>query len=275
VARLAEEALAVSRRVGARMLELGWLTASIGTNLALGQWKDALDLFEQLRAVDDVFDWSASNRVDVAMIHARRGELERAREVVESFSWAADADNPEMRAQYQAVLAGVLVAEGKPADAMDAAQRAVAERPGLGLVNQAVKRGLVTAVEAAMTLGDAAKADELLGVVREAKPGEVTPYLRAHAARLGSRVAAMRGERATVEQGFAAAADGFREIAMPFDLGVTLLEHAEWLNAEAREEEAEPLLAEARTIFEGLRASPWLERVRRTERAERQVQAVG
>ena len=43
----------------------------------------------------------------------------------------------------------------------------------------------------------------------------------------------------------------------------TLLEHAEWLVAERRGEEAEAALAEARDIFTGLRAAPWLERLER------------
>jgi hypothetical protein len=39
------------------------------------------------------------------------------------------------------------------------------------------------------------------------------------------------------------------------------LEHAEWLIDQGLTEEADSLLAEARELFEGLRAQPWLERV--------------
>ena len=53
----------------------------------------------------------------------------------------------------------------------------------------------------------------------------------------------------------------FRELAMPFPMAVALLEHGEWLAANGREDEAGPLLDEARAIFERLRAAPWLERV--------------
>jgi len=41
---------------------------------------------------------------------------------------------------------------------------------------------------------------------------------------------------------------------------VTELEHAEWLRDQGRADEAEPLLTEAREIFERLEAGPWLER---------------
>jgi len=42
---------------------------------------------------------------------------------------------------------------------------------------------------------------------------------------------------------------------------VTLLEHGEWLAGEDRPAEAAPLLAEARELFDELRAEPWLARL--------------
>jgi hypothetical protein len=66
------------------------------------------------------------------------------------------------------------------------------------------------------------------------------------------------------EAGFKTAAAGFREYNFPFWLAVTELEHGEWLVAQGRAGEAEPLLSEAREIFDRLEATPWLERVSRT-----------
>jgi hypothetical protein len=40
-----------------------------------------------------------------------------------------------------------------------------------------------------------------------------------------------------------------------------LFEHGEWLVETGRAEDAEPLLAEAREIFERVGAAPWLERL--------------
>ena len=48
---------------------------------------------------------------------------------------------------------------------------------------------------------------------------------------------------------------------LPFWLAVTELEHGEWLAGQERLEDAEPLLLEAREIFERLEATPWLERI--------------
>jgi hypothetical protein len=64
-----------------------------------------------------------------------------------------------------------------------------------------------------------------------------------------------------VEGRFKSAAGRFREMAVPFWMAVTLLEHAEWLVGQGRGSEGQPLLAEAREIFERLKARPWVERL--------------
>ena len=60
----------------------------------------------------------------------------------------------------------------------------------------------------------------------------------------------------------------FQELAVPFQLGRMQLEYAEWLAAQGRAEEAQPVLVEARAIFERLGAKPWLERLGQTSRVE-------
>ena len=70
------------------------------------------------------------------------------------------------------------------------------------------------------------------------------------------RAAAWNG----IDERFVSAAALFREFGMVFHLAVTELEHGEWLAAQGRRDEAEPLLAEAREIFEQLEAAPWTER---------------
>jgi hypothetical protein len=86
------------------------------------------------------------------------------------------------------------------------------------------------------------------------QPGVRPPYLEAHALRFRARL------RDAADEHFTAAAERFRALEIPFWLAVTLLEHGEWLVAQDRPEEAEPLLDEAREIFERLEATPWLER---------------
>ena len=63
-----------------------------------------------------------------------------------------------------------------------------------------------------------------------------------------------------MDERFRAAAALFREFGIVFHLAVAQLEHGEWLAAQGRSDEAQPLLAEARETFERLQATPWLER---------------
>src|SRR5262249_29415479 len=95
------------------------------------------------------------------------------------------------------------------------------------------------------------------------------PSLRAQAARFRARLAAMDGESAQAEAGFAAAAATFREFGLPFWLAVTLLEQGEWLVGQDPANEAEPLPAEAPEVFERLEAGPWLERLEDVTRGPR------
>jgi hypothetical protein len=55
----------------------------------------------------------------------------------------------------------------------------------------------------------------------------------------------------------------FRDLGMPFDLGVVLLEFAEWLDGEGRQEDVAAFGLESRSLFEQLGARPWLDRVER------------
>jgi hypothetical protein len=65
----------------------------------------------------------------------------------------------------------------------------------------------------------------------------------------------------------AAAARELGEIEAPFNLAQILLDHAELLSRAGREQEAAPLLGQARSIFERLGAKPWLDRADALQRA--------
>jgi hypothetical protein len=101
----------------------------------------------------------------------------------------------------------------------------------------------------------------MLDMVREARPGMITPLLRGQAARLGARLSALRGDNDSVESGFVAAIAAFREVEVLFELGGTLLELAEWLSGQGRDTEAHAYAVESRSLFQQLGARPWLERV--------------
>src|SRR5439155_672127 len=87
------------------------------------------------------------------------------------------------------------------------------------------------------------------------------PFGVGQARRFEALLAARSGDGERAEERFRAAAEMLREISARFYLGVVLLEHGEWFAEGSKADEAEPLLTEAREIFERLGAAPWLERL--------------
>ena len=118
-------------------------------------------------------------------------------------------------------------------------------------------------MQAALEVGDEERAESLLGVVEEQPPGRRTPLLTAQAGRFGALLAARRGNEAEAERLFKRSVGLLRELAMPFQLAVVLLEEAESLGPRSQGDEADALAAEALALFEGLGAAPWIGRASR------------
>jgi class 3 adenylate cyclase/tetratricopeptide (TPR) repeat protein len=250
----------LARKIGDRDAEKflnGWV---LGIRSTLGEWDAVL----AEGTADEVEDRTAVFvHANVIPVLAARGELEEARRRLELIRQFVDPQEAQSIAGFKSVEAHVLIGEGRPREALAAAEEAVAVRDDIagGLANFAYAYEI--ALEATFALGDDAKVDELLAIVERLPPGELNPRLRAIGARFTAQRAARRGDVDTAAASFAAAARIFREIEYSFDLAVVLLEHAEWLASEGRIDEAEPLAAEAREIFERLRAAPYLERLER------------
>jgi hypothetical protein len=159
---------------------------------------------------------------------------------------------------YEAAAAAVARAEGRLEDALRLGLSATGVARTGSETSQSVKLALVEAIEAALALGDTDRAEELVASIEAVSPGLRSPYLGAQALRLRGRLAASED---SAFKSFKAAAKHLREVGVQFWLAVTLLEHAERLTAASRPSEAEPLLSDAREIFQRLEATPWLERV--------------
>ncbi len=161
-------------------------------------------------------------------------------------------------------------AEGSLAGALTSALEAIrdSELLGGGTHGADAKVAFGIALDSALRLGRYDEVEELLARIDSIPPGRRPPSLRAQSARFRARLAAARGEHEGVEQGFKTAAGIFREHGLTFLMAVTELEHGEWLVGQGRGEEAEPLLLEAREIFERLEAKPWSERANAVTPAE-------
>jgi predicted ATPase len=248
------EALALARRVG-DAVALAWLSGwRSGILTTLGEWDEVL-------AMTDAIARNRGFQGAHVTIQLERGQRDEVETLMAESAAALDVNELQDLAAHRTLEAFVHLRNGRPEQALAVAEAVWALREDAPL--HLVVGGLEVGLDAACELGNRPKLDELLGFVESLPPGEATPSLRVLGARFAARRATLDGDSTTADAGFAAAAEILREIETPFELAVVLLEHAEWFHATGRGTEAEPLLDEARAIFERLRAVPWLERVDR------------
>lgn len=239
--------LALSRRVGDRPREWGVVAERTYVLLMTGHWDEALGPGRELTR--DQLDTGAlllSTLQSSVEINVKRGDLQEARDVPELFEGLAQSSDVQALSGFLADRASLRRAEGRLEDALADGTAAVDVARTLGIAAQASKQGLVEALEAACALGRTDTVEELLARIDAVPAGSRPPYLDAQARRFRARLDGDAG-------GYLAAVEGFRTLGLPFWLAVTLLEHAE-LTADRAS------LDEARSIFEELKATPWLAR---------------
>jgi len=241
-----EEALALARRQGSRPFEWAVLSERMYPLWLLGRWDELHAAAqettkEQIHAGGVMLSYLQSG----TGLYVARGELGEARRLHEMFAFLDGSTDIQDQATHNAARAMLFRAEGRLAEAVEAGARTIEAAGILGPTFQGIKHGVVDALEAALALGDLKRADELFAFVDRLAIAERSPYLVAEITRIRARLA----EDAA---GLAAAADAFGRLEMPFPRAVALLEHAELTGDESG--------AEARAIFEHLRATPWIER---------------
>jgi predicted ATPase/class 3 adenylate cyclase len=259
---LSERSVALARRRGNRRMQSLLRTGALGARFLLGRWDEVLTIAAEEEPIA-ASELARGQMLPAALILCERGDLDGARALVTACDALRDGANWQLRGSYAAIETRVLRAEGRPAEALAAAERTLASLGEFSITDAAIKGVLVEATEAALDLPNLDKAQELLAIPEALDPGELTPFLRANTARLNARLDAARGNDERVEDRFRTAASLFREFGLVFHVAVTQLEHAEWLVSGQRGDDAEPLLVDARQTFEQLQATPWLERTAR------------
>jgi tetratricopeptide (TPR) repeat protein len=253
--------IALARKVGNRPWEWNLLLESAYPLMCTGRWDEALAAVAEIPE-SRLREVPTPSHVPVE-IFVRRGQIDEARRYLALMSYVESSADIQHRAMNANIAALVSQAEGENERALAAAEQLVDLMGVLGTRHESVKLGLVQALEAAFALGRFERVEELLEKIETLRPGELSPFLRAQAARFRGRLGS--------EGGFNTAAATFREYGIVFWLAVTLLEHGEWLTGQGRAEEAEPLLGEAREFFERLGARPWPERPERVGGARAEV----
>jgi len=250
-----DEALALTRRVGDRPGEWAVLAERTHPLHLLGRW-------DEVEATSDEFTqerWESGglflSLFEAAIeVNVHRGRLEDAHRIFALLSRLEESTDTQERSAYLATRAALRRAEGQWREALDDGEAAIEAGRVFGIAAQSAKLGLVEALEAARSLGEREKVDELLTLIEAVPPGTRPPYLDAQAIRFR----ALLGDN---EAGLGAATERFRTIGIPFWVAVTQLEHGELLVGKGRADDAAQPLEEARETFERLGAAPWLARL--------------
>ena len=258
---LMDAGLALARKMGIAAWEAKFLADRVAELMILGRWDEAIET-DQLLANEG----GAANLAAMAMertalvgVHAARGDFDRAEA-------ALATDVLEASEDVQAVATLALwrsflhLYRGRFEQAIGEAERAIATRAQLGMT-QLAEWSYDQAVDAALGLGDRARAEAFVEEMKAVPPGEASPMLRAVIARTSARLAAEKGDTAAARAGFEEAATTYRKLGVPFRTAITLAQEGEWLAGQGNLDEAGPLLDEARALFEGLKATWWLDRL--------------
>lgn len=259
-----DEAAEHARRIGDRPVEVSFLTASMYSQYVVGQWDEALARAEELVDAAVVFQ-SQVSMVDVVYIPIARGDVGSARAWWGRLTAGIEPEDPQAIATSRTVEAVLLRAEGATREALAVAQAVFDGRDRSAIATVHSKLAAEEVLEAALALGERAKAKDVLTVLDGLRPGELTPLYRGLRARFSARLS--EGEEAWAH--FREAAQAYDALGAPFHRAVTQLEHAESLELIGPSAEGEALRAAARAVFERLGAKPWLERADRSPAGER------
>ena len=251
--------LAQARRVGNRYWEISFL-GQLYPFLSLGEWDEALAMAAQL----PIDDWASFRQAFAtvplveATVHGHRGEVDRVQGMLARFEDMSSSGDEQERSAYRSGLARFHLANGDLQEALAAAEDAFASHVHFGFGAEQIKEAFVTAVEAALQLGDGAKAAALVTVVDALPPGATNLFLEAQSKRFRAHLAA-ESDPDEADRLFRRSAAYLRELSAPFPLAVVQTEHAELLLAAGGD--AAEFVAEATSVFERLGAQPWLERL--------------
>jgi class 3 adenylate cyclase/tetratricopeptide (TPR) repeat protein len=264
------EAITLARRVGNRTWETYLHIELTYVQMQTGRWDEALETADQLWAPtggDPTRSTADTLLSSLPEIYSARGQADQVESLQRRYADSIPSDDVQGQGVFRFVTGLVALLNGRHEEAFDLGMQAIEVRNTLGWGFQGVKQGFVLAVEAAIAGGDPGRAEEVLGLLADAPPAQVSPFYTAHRDRFRALLAVARREPAAADAGFKASIGMFRELGLRPRVAMTQTEYAEWLVAQGRAEDAHPLLTAARETLDHLRAEPWLRRLAAAEHA--------
>ena len=256
--QLIPEALALARRRGDRMWEIQLLAGLIEEGLARGAWDNALRHAEGVTPVDIAADSDIS--VTLARIRIERDEREAAAELLRHVP--DDVSGPDVQLRNTAFLGRKLTAEleGRYDDASEAVEECLIDSADL-MPAQAVADALRDATTYATITRDHTAALRIAAKVETFSPAIRSRAMESQLHRLRANAAAAAGDADAAADGYGIALANARNLGFAFWLAPILHDYGAWLMSKGRSDDAAPLLAEARELFERMGAVVWLRRL--------------
>ncbi|MEX2421948.1 MAG: LuxR C-terminal-related transcriptional regulator, partial [Actinomycetota bacterium] len=231
-----------------------------------GNWEAAMEHARESRAAAQRLRFgpmSSEGHFAVGLVQAHLGRAEPARqEALEGLRVAEEAGETLLMIPNLAVLGFLELSLDHPAEADTYLARAVELERAMGVLEPAYFRVVPDEVEALVSLGRLDEAEALLAPFEEAGTNLDRAWIIATGARCRALVLAARGD---LDGASAAADEAVREhdrLALPFELGRTLLVRGAVERRAKRKREARDTLTEALEVFDGLGAALWAETTR-------------
>jgi len=257
-----EAGFELARSRGDRQFAVSLGTGLIADLLMDGDWDSAFALADELPLEAQT---AVPSNVYGCVLLTRIAYERSAAELAES--WLARI-SPEVETSSDLQLqnvdlwrrAVVAIGERRPADALPLFEELIhslVEQDLLGLAGPI----FVDIPTAASDLQDSTLALPVAELLDAIPPGRRTRAVELCRARIRANAAAGREDHDTAAEEYGLALATARNLDKAALLGPVLFDYGRWLVQTGRTEEAEPLLEEARTIFERMKATRWLERV--------------
>ncbi|MDP9298449.1 MAG: AAA family ATPase, partial [Actinomycetota bacterium] len=263
---LYEQGLALARKVGNRFWFDFLLTDRPIPLFLLGRWDEALEGLAEQPNLDRALADILGHVTILPLIYANRRQTDAAEKILDVYGRYETSSDVQEVAAWSSGNAALLNARGSHREALAMAETALASAPTMGADSIMVKIGFLEAVDAGFALGDLDRVRGLTEWGERLKSIRSSPVMMALHLRAKARLAAATGDDGA-DSLFDASTQTLRQMGNRFWLAATLAEQSESFTSQGREDEAKPLLGEARGIFESLGAVVWLERLERLGRS--------
>jgi len=255
-----EEALALARRCGARAWETVLAESTAGLLAEAGEWEEALQLAASIESDPDVVDaTSGSTWCFMARICIERGDDEAARAWLDRIPHLETADKQ---------VASILIWKQTLVDELDgrlddalAAWEVQMARTVEGGTAWAIAEVLRASTSLALAVGSPRRVLTVASFLDEYPASRRTRSILSQLHRAQGVGAAAAGDEDAAADSFGKALSAGRNLGLIYWLGPVLYDYGAWLVETARPDEAQPLLSEARQLFEQMGAVVWLERL--------------